>query len=247
MLQANRFRTILNVSFWIFSGLLVTAILHLGVAKLRGQQPAATPSPYTTILSNTVVEPEGASTHSSDVTTAVRSDGAHLMRLERRIGTAMAARTIHLPSGEQILVDDVHELKSTTSDKQRNPGMWVRDPKLKCLLPSVQGEKLLGVEVVHGHRSAKVQYQSLTSWFSLDVGCAMLRSVADWGDRGATHQDLKSLVTGEPAGDLFRVPQSYREVPPSELRRAGTNHLADSRTEARLSKADEWYFTHRPH
>jgi hypothetical protein len=59
--------------------------------------------------------------------------------------------------------------------------------------------------------------KDLTMWYAVDYGCAVVSSLANYGKQGRSEQRLVSLSRGEPDASYFRVPATYKELPPSGL------------------------------
>ncbi|MFN7920036.1 MAG: hypothetical protein U0Q16_08065 [Bryobacteraceae bacterium] len=217
----------------------------------RAQIRPATPIPYTTIVRSTVYAPDGSVNAGRDTTTAVRSDGARVLRSESRVEPFASSRTINLPSGDEVIVDDIREIKMTTRSPNRSVASVIRDPRSNCLdslagSPVLSGQSLLGTETVSGYRTVKMASEkNMTWWFAVDHGCALVKFRAEWGEQGVTEQNLVALIPGEPQPDLFRTPASFREVLPSEFHKNAGNANHGLSAE-KLSRMDDWYRQHRP-
>jgi hypothetical protein len=158
-----------------------------------------------------------------------------------------ATRIINLSSGEQTQIDEMRGIKMTTKRVDHTITEVIRDPKSDCLLsltgaPVLTGESILGREMFSGYSTVKIKSaaSSLTWWFALDFGCALVRSQADWSGRGATHQEVVALTGGEPSAGLFDVAAGLREAMPSEF------YGNDGLSKDQLARMDDWYLRNRP-
>lgn len=250
-------RRALRYTFWIAVICLAANVARVGTLRVRAFQSGhgSDLSPYTAVTKETVYNADGSKREVSQSTVAVRSDGSRVTKIERTSsGYTMSQRTIELSSGEQAIVDDIREIKSTTKDpaKVSATPQWLPDPRSRCLnsfsgQPVLPGQVVSGEEIVNGYRAAKLQKGNMTWWLALDHGCAMLKRRAQWGEHGQIgERTLVSLTAGEPQGSLFHVPQGYRELPPSGMVAASTSPETANQRRAALARADEWYQLHRP-
>jgi len=214
---------------------------------------------YTSVLRESVRDKQGQETAAFIETYAVRSDGSYLFRSAGPIGhqNENTLRIIELASKIHVEVRDLWELKSTRT-MLNSPQL--RDPNGSCLFPSNKREGFLGEEQLLGNRAAKTSVGNSTSWYALDHSCALLQQVWQWDDGAITEKKLLMLSFGEPEKSLFYVPDSFREVPPSQIANGpnpdtrtccsgATPTEAEARRQrqdAALIKLDKYYFDHRP-
>ena len=105
----------------------------------------------------------------------------------------------------------------------------------------MDGEVLSGNEDVNGYHTVKIAVKTakdtLTTWFALDYGCAVVKFEANWEGGARTEQELVTLLPGEPSPALFDVPADFAEVAPSKMLPSGIS----SDTAQRLDKK---YYAH---
>ncbi len=213
------------------------------------------PIPYTVVLKETVLNPDGVARVGAEITRAVRSDGSLISRgaIELGDGTKNKQRFIQFASGIEVSTNDLANTKSTTLMAHANSARWQRDPNSKCI-NSFAGEPFVGEpkevisgeETILGYRTVKITNNNATWWFALDYGCAMVKSRMDWGGQGVSGKNLVALIPGEPEAALFDVAQ-FREAPFSEMLLGPGKKLEDlgPREAESLRKMDEDYYKRR--
>lgn len=176
------------------------------------------PSPYTVTLREIIHRSNGTTRVSRDIIQAVRSDGA---TVERSSSDKGSGRSLYFSSGLQVGVNELHKTKTSMMKPEGNPAISQRDASSKCL-NSLAGkrmtssETLLGEEMIAGYRTVKIASGIVTEWHALDYGCALVRDRWEFSATEVTEKELVALVAGEPDANLFDVPATYREIPPSE-------------------------------
>jgi hypothetical protein len=177
------------------------------------------------------------------MTIALRLDGASVIKFEYSQADAVIHRTIELPTGVTVVVDDVRQRRSSTC--RSGTSFRARmDSSRGCIRNDVgdlvfRGEIVGEGDVVAGYDTVRVQSDRSTFWFARDVGCAHVKSITKLPG-GGTSEKVASLITpGDPDSALFSVPDTYEEVPPSVLHR-----MAPDSAEAR--RTDTFYFQCRP-
>jgi hypothetical protein len=151
---------------------------------------------------------------------------------------------ISFVSGERVTTNDNTGRKSTVPLSD-DPAHWQRSPAAHCLAnlagePATQrGEAVEAEEAIAGFRTVRIGSKGLTSWFALDHGCALVASRMDFGAEGMSEKELVALLPGDPEHNLFAVPSSYEEGPPSTL--APTPPVCDPGCYENLRK----HFEHR--
>jgi len=237
-------RRIAAAAFWI-----VVIMLSVNVVRFlsRNLVHAAAPKvvPFTSTLKESATSPtKNDATGVTFFTFALRSDGSTLAKITRN---GDSTRMVEFVSKIHVDIKDLRELKSTRSwSGSRTP--LLRNPNLNC--QAVPAETVVGEESVSGYKAIKLSKGERTSWFAPDYGCALVREVWRFNTGEVSEKTLVSLVVGEPDPTLFYVPNSYREVPPSQL---GHSSSADPScidcakpTRPPYDKLDEYYFAHRP-
>lgn len=227
-----------------------------GTYKVKaGEMRTGAPVPYTVRLIETFHGSDGSAVDTQESIWAVRSDGASVRHIMQKQSKQTSERTIKFVSGEEIVINELTNIKSTTFEKSVNSARWQRDPSSKCI-NSFAGtamtslpETISGEETVSGYRTVRITANNVTSWYALDYGCALVRDKADWGTgKGYSEHNAVLLVPGEPNEALFRIPVNAREAPPSErLLSSETNGASNCGAKCMelLQKFDARYFANR--
>lgn len=235
--------------------LLISIFLLANIVRMLAIKNTAISSnvnsiiPYHVMLRETLHHKDGKSTRGIDATYAVRSDEA-VVNMAEDLNTKMPVtwRKVFFPSGLTIVINDVYEMKSSTLNEATRTFSGKRDPKSNCMLsdiPVAKGQKLngkeeiIGNEKINGYHTVMIKNQNITCWYALDLGCAMLKSLADFGDRGISEENAIMISQGEPAENLFKVSARYAEVAPSVF----YGIAKDSQDAVRR---DIYYWSHRP-
>jgi hypothetical protein len=245
-----------NCIFWLVLVLLLGNAIRLITVGNRGRvfahrlMPSAStkPVPYTTILRETLTNPDGSNPRlTMEETWAVRGDGSRYVRLAY-LDQQRASRVVQFASGREVRINESTETKSTTQLDGFDSSVLHRDPTTNCIsslvgLPFTSiPETIIGEEVVSGYRAVKLVSgtdRNLTMWFALDYGCALLGGTVDFGPSGGvSHKQLVALIPGEPDPSLFLIPSSFVEGPPSKVLRL-VNPAA-------TQKLDAYYEAHKP-
>ena len=227
VLKHFNWKTSARVLLWTAVGVLAVGT---SLTLYRGfQARAAAPAPYTVLRTESVFDSTGALRGTNHYVQAVRSDGS---RVWRGSTDHVQERKIYLASGEYVRVNDIAAKKSTFPN---TPFPTPRDPKASCITePEIgAGWMASGEDTVGGYRTVRVFKalnggRTITIWYGLDVGCAILQQRFQH-ETGVTQQDLAAVVLGEPDAALFRLSNSLLEAPPSELfgcPDSGTNSCA---------------------
>lgn len=224
----------------ILTLLIAAASLLLGFnVFFRNRDHASGPaSPYTVTVREMSYEPGREPRETGTSITAFRADGSMALVIEpwHAAGEeAVRTRTVNFSNGLDVRLNDGLRLKST----RRHESGPRRSPATHC---AYSVESFAGDEELAGYRTAKVVRGGRTSWYALDAGCAPVREIMDWGDGKRNEKTLLSLSLGEPDAGLFDVPESFQEVPPSQL----MGRMELSQRPKALVRADEDYSRQRP-
>lgn len=244
---------------WVF--VLIVILFVADTARLiyplfRAQEVrVGGPVSYTVMLKETFHHPNGTTTVTKESVWAIRSDGSAVRRIAQKEPKQTSERTVQFASGEEIAINELTSIKSTTIEKGINPALWQRDPSSRCInsfagkpMTSLQ-EIIQGEEMINGYRTVKITANNITSWYSLDYGCAPVKDRADWGgNQGFSEHNLVALIPGEPDATLFQVPEQAREASPSErlLSSEKNPEKCGPKCKELLQKFDARYYTHRP-
>jgi hypothetical protein len=215
-----------------------------------------TPVPYTVVLKESVMDKDGKTTGIYVQTYALRADGSTMFKTSGPVGQRNEGtlRLIDLATKLHIEVRDLWDLKSTRTNPEARR---LRDPNQQCTIPGGILENVLGEETIAGLRGIKLGKGERTSWFALEHGCAPLGERWVWKDGAVTEKVLVSLTPGEPELLAFYVPDSFKEVPPSQIatREMPSAHAAHpmamnkeeaARQKAAIQRLDSYYLAHRP-
>jgi hypothetical protein len=242
-----------------FGVLLSLIILGLSAHLLRHSyfvaraQFATPPTAYTVILTDSTYYPNGKLGRTGQYIYAVRSDGSRMYMMS---SPPFESRTIEFANGNKVRVGSMLEIKSSGRNMAGTyPARWHRDPKSQCLrslagTSLVSGsETIAAVEEVSGYRAVRITGGG-TSWYALEQGCALIRNRMTFSDGGYSEKTLVALIPGEPAQELFHIPENFRDVSPSEFagnlrRKLGLAPLSADELK-RYEKHDQDYHARRP-
>lgn len=201
----------------LWSAAIILALTAGWLIYMRFSMPKAygyAPFSYTAVYTEKVFDDTGTLRATDLYSVAVRSDGSRMMKYSGPRGAeTVAVRTIHFANGDEIRINEISERKSTFP-RLHDGGPTLRDPESLCV--QNQNEAVVGEGTIGGYRTVQIKAGSLTNWYALDQGCAMVQSRFEH-DSGVTERIFISLIPGEPDGALFRAPASFLEVPPSQL------------------------------
>jgi hypothetical protein len=196
--------------------------------------------PYTVVLQEFALQRDGTAVPSFKLTQAIRGDGSRASEMTNTdpASPSSSERILDFSSGKKMYIMQHQQLKTTTFDPARNlAAHWLRDPGDNCLISGLTPqEKPDGEDVIEGYRTVKLTYGSITHWFALDYGCALIKERAEWPDGQISEKRLVALIPGEPAPSTFDDPAGFQEVPASRWLPPGPN----------ISAEDAYYESHRP-
>lgn len=196
--------------------------------------------PYTVVLQDYRLKPDGTAVPTMKLIIAVRSDGSRAMESVTTVpGNNFAERILTFSSGRKSYIIESSQRKSTTFDPTRHTSSppWLPDPQNNCLIPgsNVQ-QKVVGIEDVGGYRTVKLTTSgAITLWLAIEHGCALIKDRAEWNDGEVSEKRLVAFVQGEPSPSLFDDPAGFEEVPPSVIFPGPMPASEDS-----------YYYAHRP-
>ena len=228
-------------NYCLFFLILALAVNLLRVLLRPVNAQGLQPTPCTVILQQSAIDKDGKATAVNVHTLAVRSDGSIARKVSGPVGHESESDLRILDFSSKIHVDirDLWELKSTRSSSSTPP---LRDPNSSCLYsPNIQ-ETVLGQEAVGGYRAVKLGKGGRTSWYALEYGCALVKERMEFDTGEVSEKALIGLIAGEPERALFHVPDTYKEVPPSQI---AIRHGATSASQnAGIERLDREYFDH---
>lgn len=207
--------------------------------------PVAAQTPYTVLLQESTRNADGDVSPQGTLTVALRADGAYVERYQYLGGQlAVILRTIDLPTGETVIVDDVRERRTTTLRRVGTALPARLDSSQQCTRNSA-GETIMPAELrdadalVGGYRAVHLMTGSSSLWLARNLGCAKLRSLTQLPGGVLNEKVAVSVAAGEPDGSLFSVPERYEEVPYSVF-----YEIEPGSPEA--MRLDRIYFSRRP-
>ena len=237
----------------IFNGftlriIFLAAVIGLAINAFRIHQPTLKAAPlsgkvvpYTVVLQEFHLERDGTAVPSVKYAYAIRGDGSRANETTSSDpANPSSERILDFSSGKQMYIFRPLQVKTTTFDPAKYlAANWLRDSGNNCLISGFQ-EKPEGEEVIEGYRAVKLSYdESITQWFALDYGCALIKDRAEWPDGQKSEKRLVALIPGEPAPSMFDDPAGFEEVPPSRW-------LSPSVGTSALNAVDAHYQSHRP-
>lgn len=185
---------------------------------------ASSPFPYTAMYVEQAFDNTGTLKVTNLYSEAVRSDGSKMFRRSGPLGAETHAyREIEFANGDYMQIDEIRGRKVTFPQFHASAPP-LRDPESSCVLPKLNlpagykqvNEVVVGEDKVGEYRTVQIKMDQTTTWYALDQGCAKVKVRYEFGS-AVTEQNLVSLIPGEPDGTLFRAPESFLEVPPSQL------------------------------
>lgn len=266
-------------SFWVW--LIIAACLpvlgagaysHVKKKMLQSRETSKVPA-FTAYLTETVVSPQGVIAEFR-VVFAQRSDGStveHNQVTTSSRGLLDQTRQISYSDGRTAFVRDHIKSVSTTQlseDEYKRRRIMAVDSTAKCVTPFSSSERKVYApsgeyEAIAGVDTIKVIEESpsrrLTLWKAPSLGCYPLKRIVEFREgesktfSAPSELRLDKLEFGEPASELFKIPEFYEEVPPSLLRTRqqdfrGLKLSGDKEALSREHDAskDAKYFSHRP-
>ncbi len=247
-------RAVILRASWV---MILAVVANVAWLRASAQRPTPTPekssssgapvaarTPYTVVLQESTRGSSGDVTLQSTMTMALRSDGAFLMQIEHFRGSPVIQRTIELPTGATVVVDDVRERRTSRWTRQGTSLRARMDSSRGCIKNDIDesvfpGEIVGDADLIAGYDTVKVQSRGSTFWFARQLGCANVKSIMLMPG-GGTNEKVATLITpGEPDSALFSVPDRYEEVPPSVFFEMEPNS-------ATARELDRVYFQRRP-
>lgn len=240
MRTSNLFnRRVVAYVFWAAVIALIVNAFRINQPTLKAALlPERVLMPYTVVLQEFHLKREGTAVSSVRYTYAIRGDGSRAMEITSNItGSPGTERIVDFSSGKKMYTFSTQQLKSTTFAPAKNRAAnWLRDSGNNCLISGLQ-EKSVGEE---GYRAVKLSHDgTITQWFALDCGCALIKDRAEWPDGQMSEKRLVALIPGEPAPSMFEAPAGFQEVPPSRWLPPGVDMNA-------RDDSDAFYQSHRP-
>jgi hypothetical protein len=234
-------RRVVAFIFWALVIALTVNAFHIHLSTLRAAKAGVLPAkvvPYTVVLQEFHLQRDGTAVPSFKLTQAIRGDGSRSSEMtSSNPASPSSERILDFSSGKKMYIQQHLQLKTTAFDPARNlSAHWLRDSGNNCLISGYHEEKADGEEVIGAYRAVRLTSGSITQWFALDYGCALIRDRAEWPDGQTSEKRLVALIPGEPALSMFDDPAGFEEVPPSRLFPGRPN----------ASREDAYYSSHRP-
>lgn len=187
----KNFMRVATVGLFVTIVVLAVNVARLALPRIRAQ--SITVVPYTVVLAETIVAPDGRRLPGPHQMWAVRSDGAVVLKF----GSAgTGSRQIRFASGIKVSTNDKRRAKSSVQTPLDDS--WVRDPREKCV-KTITGfqrsdESASGEVIVNGYRTVQVTQFDASRWYALDYGCALVKHRVDHGELGSSELDLMTLM-----------------------------------------------------
>jgi len=229
------------------------------------QQPTRTERQVTPL---TIVERELANeTVEADRITFIRSDGAKAVRslTTGKHNTGSEARNVLLPKERKYVV--IADRAGMISTFYLGPEIEQKAGKVasseQCLA-TIEGARMVGTESILGFPVNKFEMvrpvvrgtgHKEQYWLAPSLDCRPLRFIEEAVDETGNiikkfQRTALSVRIGEPDDQEFRIPEGYREAPPSEasrslreirLRRPLGNDPSDARLLSAMDRMDKKY------
>ena len=241
------------------AGLFVTKSGLVVFAQVLGTQR----SPFTVELSERYLNPITLEVNTeARLINALRSDGstAHSRAIS---GEVMSRQVIDVPSRRNAVVSDPDKTKSTRYFAESERLEIQRNAKRVDCAPNGQErpsreEMVMGVRALVFESESKLgsQLLKLTQWVAPELRCAEVRSVAEKLNQNReviarTEKIPVAIRMGEPDASLFRIPDEYVELAPSEMQgkthQIRYNREAPAGLRAGWASQDEKYYASQRH
>lgn len=243
-----------SITFVVLAAVLTGMLVwNLSIRVKAASTPL--PTPYTVKLRQTVVDAAGNALTSDTIqTVAVRNDGSRAVVMETsyREGREVL-RYIEFASGGRVEVGDLWDIK-TSWPKAKLPPVQdrYRAAQSDCVSTIsgkqlLRGERLDRAETLNGIRALKLIEGRNAVWYAPEFGCAKVQARYDFGTSINEHS-LIAVIPGEPDATLFHVPESFREVSPSEFELLQINKLklsCDEKCFQAAKATDKLYYAQR--
>ena len=175
-----------------------------------------------------------------------RGDGSKVARTTETINGKSCSSTTYWDTQAKVEVtsSDCLLMNSTVPFTRLPPSPAT--PIANC--STILTGNYVGSETIQGLRVHKFDDDTATSrsvnYYAPDLGCLLVRSLhyskaSDGSVRGTSFEEPVEIKQGSPDPDLFVTPASYREVWPSERRRAVYRCFSGSGDSAILKRASE--------
>ena len=233
-------RRVVAYIFWASVIALTVNAFRIHQPTLKAALLPAKVVPHTVVLQEFQLQRDGTAVPGVKYTYAIRGDGSRASEMTTsNPASPSSERILDFSSGKKMYIFSPQQLKTTTFDPARSGAAhWLRDSGGNCLFPGLTpSESPNGEDVINGYRSVKLIYGSMTQWFALDYGCALVKDRAEWPDGQMSEKRLVALIPGEPAPSLFDDPAGFQEVPPSRWLPSDAS---------RNGAVDAYYEAHRP-
>jgi hypothetical protein len=191
---------------------------------------AQTGQPGTAAVPLTVLEREYTGGLEVDRRIAIRADGA--VAIDSPVAghnqNGLDARTIRFPKeGLYVLISDAARAKSTHYLARTSPETPAGAPRCEGKLSHefrwVGQEQMLGFPTHRYESTSRLDTKTVseTQWLAPDLNCLALRLLhvansAEGREIQRFERVAQSVKLGDPDPALFRIPDTYREVPPSQ-------------------------------
>ena len=201
-------RSRLNAMFWVLALVLALNFFRTRLPRAHAQTLRAIP--YTVVLDQRLIMPDGTTVPALTITWAIRSDGSRVNKIVGNTPPALVERIIDYANGREVYAFDLTRQRATRNDSSLVASRWLRVKEQNCQL--LTSEAVAGTEIVGAYKAVKLSQPKHDSWYAPDFGCALVRDRMDWGDKGVNETDLVSLTMGEPSPDLFAEPTDYAQA-----------------------------------
>jgi hypothetical protein len=246
-IRIRRFRWLLVVTASVAATWLIWGRTgRQGMQRFRVLAATTSTVPYYVHQVNYSHRPDGSVVLTSYETFARRGDGAifqHTEMVTPEGKLVNSTRRFDLPGGLVIDTEDVAGLMTAmrlpSANERRSKAQW--DPAAQCTktfggatLPAwskITEEQILGFAAF---KAVTESFRARTSvWRARDLGCVILKGMIEFKDSsgqvtGWTEATADSIQQGEPPADLFAIPTTLKNVPPSQrVKGAAPNYTGE--------------------
>lgn len=223
----------------VFLSLVLAAIVGGHAAGRRASFAGESAPAHTVVLRETRHDPDGRPVGSALVTSARRTDGSHIRFWETDPSQGRVGTLFDAAAGSLVSFDEMTMTRTTLPLGREELDRLANAKAQPCWGEAAEPAAILGVAVVrqvHEAPSAKPGGPAIqvVQWRAPSLGCAVLREVhrlppGNGGEgRVILMREAIRLAKGEPAPELFRLPEGLQERSPVQALEHYYRTLADT-------------------
>jgi hypothetical protein len=234
----------------VVAGLSSYVLVRLG----RSQNTVPTPRPFTAYFQETLHNFRTGEVRILYSLHAVRQDGSQLhanLKNYPTLSDAVLSLTLATEHKQVVVAYPILSISTMFLSDQQITRLKAANATSTCAPPSgrISRYRSQGLGTFLGYRVVKIEQQAhdrrVELWEALDLDCYPIRQTTEWWDPNGTITDRTevtalSVTVGDPARDLFTIPQSFVERPPSEMNRLLTEKQVASAWIRRILPRETW-------